>query len=188
MPDDCELPIGGAPAPAPAKMGAGIGRESADRDGQRPEPLHDLAGSLAQLSAAFCRLAQVRADQALLRVRERISRFALQIGLALAAVLVAVVGAVYVIHGLALGLASLCGGRLWLGYLLAGLVCVGGAAAFITISGRRREADEWQELLEKYGPAEAEEKPDEPANTQSQSGIPRATGASGAGRDGAGAG
>lgn len=133
------------------------------------DPLQALLGSLATLAAELRRLAQVRADQARLVLREFLGRIVLWAALLAGAGLVAVVGAAYVMHGTALGLARACGDRLWLGYVLAGLLFLGAACGTMWFGARRRQAQEWRRMLEKYCAADAQETHDE----QSDAAQPR---------------
>jgi membrane protein implicated in regulation of membrane protease activity len=72
------------------------------------------------------RLALARWDQLRVGVRDRFLLLAAKaIGVA-AGLALSIAGAVYVMHGAALGLASACG-SLWLGYVLAGLLFVVGS-------------------------------------------------------------
>lgn len=137
QPEDVETP--GAACDAPP-------RHSPARDDG--DPLRELAGSLAELQSQARLFASAKVDQLRVGIRNRVVTIFAFAAVGIVGLVVIITAAVYVVHGIALGLAGAFGGRLWLGYLVCGVLIlvltVSGAvmAEFVARARARRALEE----------------------------------------------
>lgn len=124
--------------------------QAADCVGPEVEALRATACALSEVCEHLRQLAQVRIDQLRLDLRARLRRWLLRVTGAALAFVALLIGIGYVMHGVALGLAAACGGRTWLGYLLAGVLFVGAAAAGVLALDLRCRAAAWARIWRKY--------------------------------------
>ncbi|MCB9854478.1 MAG: hypothetical protein H6818_02240 [Phycisphaerales bacterium] len=124
--------------------------DPADAQAAGRDPLVEIADQLADLKSTVADLVEVRIDQARFWLRNAaFSLLVLTIVWVAAAALV-VMAAVWIACGAALGLTDLLGGRIWAGYLAAGIVIPMSmaCAAWIwnSLASNRRK----RQLLAKY--------------------------------------
>lgn len=119
------------------------------------DALSSLAESLAELREHVQYFAQVRIDQFVVALRNRMSGWA-ALGLRyLIALAVAVIAVTFVLYGTALGLATLCGDRAWLGFLLTGLCSLTVLTAGAMVLRVRTRLQNRRRLEEKYARMES---------------------------------
>ncbi|MGE0480434.1 MAG: phage holin family protein [Phycisphaerae bacterium] len=122
----------------------------ADAVAPEVEALRATACALSEVCEHLRQLAQVRIDQLRLDVRARLRRGLLLVTGAALGFVVLLIGVGYASHGVALGLAAACGGRTWLGYLLAGVLFIGVTVASVLVIDLRRRTAAWSRLWRKY--------------------------------------
>ena len=101
-----------------------------------------FASHIAGVQGALQRLLTVQADRAQLAIRRRVQLAILGTLGALATGTLIIAATIAFVRGIVQGLTLLCGGREWLGSILAALVCfglVGGGAALALQRWNRRQ-------------------------------------------------
>jgi hypothetical protein len=150
---------GGGPA-VEDSCPAVAGPDGAAREAKEPavskdaDPLRAIATSFSDLTTHLRAMLQVRADQFRLAIRRKITAILIGLVGGVVALLLMVFAVAYLIHGTALGLAAACGGRLWLGYLLTGVLFLGGPALAGVVLLRRGRSAAARQLYAKYHASE----------------------------------
>jgi hypothetical protein len=125
--------------------------DTPDDAGQNGEdPIKLLIDRIEALKGYTGHFAQAKVDGVKVRARKLYARALATLVTVLVIAATVTTGAVYVVHGTAIALTAAFGGRAWLGYLLAGLMCVGGvvgtSAIGIWLGNRRRR----HEIVDQY--------------------------------------
>lgn len=114
------------------------------------DPLVEIAARLSELKAFVAHLAEVKVDQARLWTRQLFVGAIVWSLLGLAIVVGVSVATIYIARGLALGFSAWCGGRLWLGYLLSGVLLLGFIAVGLWVMNAAYDRRRRREIIEKY--------------------------------------
>jgi len=126
-------------------------RSSSD---EQADPLQQLAASISALREEVGHLAAARIDQFRLAIRDHVFGLVTKgSGLILGIVILAA-AAMLVMVGVALGLSEACGGRLWLGCVLSGVLFLVTTLAVVLLTERGVRMREYLRMERKYGRAE----------------------------------
>ena len=109
---------------------------------------------LEELQQAFSqarRFASIQVDLVRLRLARSAQRFVLLIAVGFVMAVVLAMSAVYLMRGVAGALEALTGGPAWLGFLLSGLLGLGGVASLAWLARWRTARAALQRSLNKYG-------------------------------------
>jgi len=135
------------------------GSAAAQRTGHddHPDPLQQLAASVSALRDEVGSLAAARFDQFRLAIRDQVfGLVAKGSGLVLGLVILAA-AVMLVMFGVALGLSEACGGRLWLGCVLSGVLFLVSTLSISLFMERGIRNREYRRMEQKYARSKRDE-------------------------------